>query len=130
MKTFLFSVGLLATTTAVSAQSYICTMRSIGEGFVVDAIGLKLNDDGKSGVVYDGLINRQYGKPIQTAVKKNARGEHEFSWRVRVPANPQEVQVNYRAFLDTAKKTVRIRGRIKGYTNRVTGTGQCQLSQF
>lgn len=67
---------------------------------------------------------------MKARVTKNTKGEVEFSWRVTVPAIPDRARISFRAFLDTSKSRVRVRGRIQGATNRVAGRGVCKLAEF
>lgn len=130
MRAFVLAGVFAASASWATANSYICNLNSIGEGFLGTQIGLSVDKSGKSGLVYDAVIHQAQGKPMKSRVKKNGKGELEFAWRVTVPAIPDRARISYRAFLDPAKSTVRVRGRIQGATNRVAGVGACKPAKF
>lgn len=128
-----FSAAALACAlmaSSAAAQSYVCNLKSNGEGFISPTIGLVLDSSGKSGLVYDAIIHYVHEKPIPARIKKMNNGDIRFSWNLNVPARPDRARISYRAMLNPETKTVQVVGKIRHATNHVGGQGRCQLGKL
>lgn len=130
MKCFIAATILAMTGSFASAQSYICNMKTNGDGFVSPTIGLKHDANFKSGVVFDRYIDYVHGKPIKARVRKRKNGLIEFKWNINIPANPDTARLNYTAILNPAKNSISLRGNIRHAENHVGGRGGCQRADF
>ncbi len=121
-----FGVVLSFGVTVASAQSYVCTVKTNGEGFISPTIALSIDKSVKAGIVYDAVIHYVHEKPIAARVKKLGNGDIQFSWNLNVPARPDRAKISYKANLNLQNKTVSVRGKIRHASNHVGGQGRCQ----
>lgn len=120
--------GLLVS--PVSSQSYICEVRSVGDGFIPEQLGMNIDVGRKSAIVFDAFVNWAYGKPTKARVRRIETGELEIRWALTLPTSPIQARVRYRVVLNEQTKAISIRGSIRNATNVPAGKGQCVIGNF
>ena len=126
----LSTVLFVATAGLASAQSYVCVIKPIGEGFIPEQLGMNIDKERKTAIVFDAFINWAEGKPISAKVRNTAKGDLEIRWNVTLPTSPLQARVRYRVAFNEAQKTMVMSGTIRNATNRLAGTGTCAEQNF
>ena len=129
-KQFLAALFLCGSAVAASAQSYVCDIKTNGDGFVPPLVGFQLDTQSGTAMVFDRNIAFVHEKPIPARVRKTNAGAWEMSWNLTIPASPRDAQVRYRMSFDPATKGVIVRGKIRHASNDVNGRGTCQPRKF
>lgn len=115
---------------AAEGITYDCALKGHpSDGFVAPRLLLSVSADGKSGVVYDGLIHTIAGKPMGARIEEIGKGRYRFNWRLEdLPSRDnQKLKAGYTARLDTRKMKVTMQVNVIGYDNTPRGSGTCKL---
>jgi len=121
-----FLTLLFLQVSVASAQTYICTMRETGDGFVSEVVGLELDLANSRALVIDRFIAFVYEEPIPARVRlRNGGARIEVSWNLTIPANPRPARIRYRLTFDASSGAASLRGDIRHADNSVGGRGTC-----
>ena len=115
--------------TAASAQTYICDIKSTGDGFMSEVVLFELVDGSGTATVFDQLINWAVGDPIKARVRQMAGGQTELSWNLKLPTKPFQADASYRMLVAQDRKSVVIRGTLRRTDNSPSGNGTCRLAE-
>lgn len=125
-----FITALVITTLATAAvgETYDCTMTRKGsDGFIGDRMVLSVDPETGGGAALDWAVYAVHKTPIPVDLTQTSADRWRFKYTVRnVPVGNEGAGiVSYTVRLNTARMRVSVTGRLHGYDNNITGSGQC-----
>lgn len=128
MRTQLFGAIVAAClATPALALDYVCEVRDTGDGFISPVMTFHLDPGKSTAIVYGSVIHAVHGAPIEVKLKDRGNGRYRMNYAVsNIPARPRPARMGYRVELDTVKKTILVRGSMRGADNSFNGNGHCQ----
>ncbi len=120
--------GFAATSQAETAQAYQCsvaTSRASG-GWVTSEYVFAPGQGGAT--VYDGLIKREFGKPVAAEVKEDTDKRMTLLWEMPLYNRAGQATImRFRAVIFKQNNKVTVQARPAGYKNMFEGRGDCQM---
>lgn len=118
---------------AAAGQVYDCqvTPRS-KDGWISPRLIIDLDEKAGTAVVADGIIMGVVKKPVAAQMFRRGKGSVRLNWEVKgIPVGNVNTQENaqYKAILNTAKKTVTVRAVLSYFDNQPDGWGKCTVTQ-
>lgn len=134
MKTLPGMISLLSLMSgaAWAGQVYDCqvTPRS-KDGWISPRLIIDLDESLGTAVVADGIIMGVVKKPVAAQMSRRGKGSVRLNWEVKgIPVGNVNTQENaqYKAILNTEKKTVTVRAVLSYFDNQPDGWGKCTVT--
>ncbi|NDW47690.1 hypothetical protein [Ruegeria sp. PrR005] len=117
---------------AAAGQVYDCQVTPKSrDGWIAPRLIIDLDEALGTAVVADGLIMEVIKKPVQAQLSKRGKGSVRLNWEVKgIPVGNVNTQENaqYKAILNTEKKTVTVRAVLSYFDNQPDGWGKCTVT--
>ena len=85
MKQAALSIVFAGLATVAQSQTFICDVKSTGDGFIPETLVIALDPAGNQAVVYDDIIDWAEGEPLNAKMRTRSNGTTVLSWAMTLP---------------------------------------------